>query len=95
MLSQAAATGRSPLLDLDIEAAKRVFDVNVWGTIATIQAFAPLLVETANPEGVDSNNHGHAVIVNIGSLAAVLPYPLGSTYAASKVFERPDSDIVP
>lgn len=33
-----------PTLDLDIEQAKKMFDVNVWGVIAVTQAFAPLII---------------------------------------------------
>jgi 1-acylglycerone phosphate reductase len=33
-----------PALDTDIEEAKKIFDVNYWGTIATIQAFAPYII---------------------------------------------------
>lgn len=41
-----------PLLDLDIAEAKRLYDVNVWGPLAMVQAFAPLLIEA---KGVVSN----------------------------------------
>ena len=33
-----------PLLDADLEASRRVFDVNVWGMLAVAQAFGPMLV---------------------------------------------------
>lgn len=50
-----------PLLDLDIAEAKKLFDVNVWGPLAMVQAFAPLLVAS---KGIVSNQT---------SIAAVLP----------------------
>jgi 1-acylglycerone phosphate reductase len=33
-----------PALDTDIDEAKKLFDVNFWGVIATTQAFAPLVI---------------------------------------------------
>jgi NAD(P)-dependent dehydrogenase (short-subunit alcohol dehydrogenase family) len=33
-----------PLLDVDMGDARRTFDTNFFGVLATIQAFAPLLV---------------------------------------------------
>lgn len=43
----------SPLLDVDIAESKKLFDVNVWGPLAMVQAFAPLLIEA---KGVISNH---------------------------------------
>lgn len=52
-----------PILDADLDAAKKLFDVNFWGVIATVQTFAPLLISA---EGT---------IVIIGSCGGILPYP--------------------
>jgi 1-acylglycerone phosphate reductase len=41
-----------PLLDVDVAEAKRLYDVNVWGPLAMVQAFAPLLIEA---KGIVSN----------------------------------------
>lgn len=54
-----------PILDTDLNVAKQVFDVNFFGVIGTIQAFAPLLIAA---EGT---------IVIIGSAGGVFPYPFG------------------
>ena len=51
-----------PTLDLDIEEAKKMFDVNVWGVIAVTQAFAPLIIAAKGS------------IVNAASIAGCL-YP--------------------
>jgi NAD(P)-dependent dehydrogenase (short-subunit alcohol dehydrogenase family) len=32
-----------PLLDVDIEKAKKQYEVNVWGLLAVTQAFFPML----------------------------------------------------
>lgn len=45
LFNNAGIEFNSPLLDTDIGEAKRLFDVNVWGPLAMVQAFAPLLVE--------------------------------------------------
>lgn len=34
-----------PTLDLDIEVAKHRYEVNAWGVVAVIKAFAPLVIE--------------------------------------------------
>ncbi|PVH74000.1 NAD(P)-binding protein [Cadophora sp. DSE1049] len=64
-----------PLLDgscvLDDERA--VFETNVWGPLAMIRAFVPLMVES-----------GGGTLVNIGSSAGVVNVPWNGIYAASK-----------
>ena len=62
----------APLLDADIEQVKKMFDVNVFGIVATIQAFAPLLIAAKG------------TILNIGSIAGYGPFPWQSLYNASK-----------
>ncbi|XXH01663.1 hypothetical protein Hte_008023 [Hypoxylon texense] len=61
-----------PVLDVDIAAGQRLFDINLWGPLRTIQAFADLLIAS----------HGH--IVNVSSSASIINSPWVSTYAASK-----------
>ena len=43
---------------MDISAAQRMFDTNVFGVMRMVKAFAPLLVQD-----------GDAHIVNVGSMA--------------------------
>ncbi|KAL8692051.1 MAG: hypothetical protein Q9218_002837 [Villophora microphyllina] len=52
-----------PTLDMDLEEAKKMYDVNVWGVIAMIQAFAPLLIAAKGS------------IVNIASITGYLYAP--------------------
>ena len=61
-----------PALDINIEDAKRVFNVNVFAIMRLCQVFAPLLIQAKG------------TVVMIGSLAAVMPYVFGSVYNASK-----------
>jgi len=44
LINNASIMRVKPLLELPIEEGKRVFDTNVWGTIAVTQAFAPMLI---------------------------------------------------
>jgi 1-acylglycerone phosphate reductase len=55
-----------PTLDADIDEAKKLFDVNFWGVLAMIQAFAPLLFQA------------QGTIVNIGSIVGYLYSPWSS-----------------
>lgn len=52
LVSTPTVESNSPLLDVDLAEAKREYDVNVWGPLAVVQAFAPLLIEA---KGVISN----------------------------------------
>lgn len=51
-----------PLLDIDLDQAKKLYDINVWSIVATAQAFAPLLIKSKG------------VICNITSTAALFPF---------------------
>ena len=52
----------SPILDVNINLAKEMYEVNVWGVVAMIKAFSPLLIK------------GKGTFVNIASIAGLL-YP--------------------
>jgi len=45
LVNNAGVEFNSPLLDTDVAEAKKLYDVNVWGPLAMVQAFAPLLIE--------------------------------------------------
>ncbi|EXJ87244.1 hypothetical protein A1O3_04203 [Capronia epimyces CBS 606.96] len=61
-----------PVLDHDIDQAKDMFEVNFWGVVRMVQAFAPLLIQAKG------------TLVNIGSIAAYLCPPFSGIYNASK-----------
>ena len=52
-----------PVLDIDINAAQRLFDVNFWGPLRMIQAFSDLLIASRGR------------IVNVSSSASVVNSP--------------------
>lgn len=78
-----------PFLHLDIAKAKALFDVNVWGFVATTQAFLPLLLSSASP----SKKGRKSVIVNNTSISSVLRTPYHSAYSASKAAIAMFNDI--
>ncbi|KAJ7054717.1 NAD(P)-binding protein [Mycena amicta] len=68
--------GRSctvPATDVKMNDVHDVFEINLFGVMRMVQEFIPLLVAS-----------GDGRIVNIGSVAGVMPYPFGAVYNASK-----------
>jgi len=61
-----------PALDIDMEEAKQTFQTNVFAVMEITQQFIPLLIASKG------------LIINIGSLAGIMPYVFGSVYNASK-----------
>jgi 1-acylglycerone phosphate reductase len=61
-----------PATDVDIHEARDAFETNFFAIVAITKAFTPLLIATKG------------LILNIGSLAAIVPYVFGSIYNASK-----------
>lgn len=76
--SQAGISGLAPLLDTDIARMKALYDVNVFGPLAMMQAFAGLLSAGAKEAGRD------AVVINVGS-GSVNGFPCLGAYGSSKV----------
>jgi NAD(P)-dependent dehydrogenase (short-subunit alcohol dehydrogenase family) len=54
-------------------AARDEFEVNVLGLLSVTQAFAPVLAR-----------HGGGAILNLGSVASLVSFPILTTYSASK-----------
>ncbi|CAK1354489.1 NADPH-dependent 1-acyldihydroxyacetone phosphate reductase [Cercospora beticola] len=61
-----------PALDVELKDIRLTFETNLFAVIRMCQAFAPLLI---NAKGA---------IVQIGSIAGIMPYVFGSVYNASK-----------
>ncbi|KAL7812778.1 NAD(P)-binding protein [Trichoderma gracile] len=59
-------------IDTDVDAVKRMFEVNVFGPMRIVHHFHSMLIEAAG------------TIVNIGSIGGVVPYMYGASYNASK-----------
>ena len=60
-------------MTIDLQRARFIFDVNVFGTFVGCRTFVPLLAK--RPE---------AALVNVASSLALVPIPLYSAYCASK-----------
>lgn len=83
LVNNAAGSYTMPIADVSLDAARALFDQNVWSHIAVTQAFLPLLLEsTRNSAG------GHpvqeALIVNHTSVGSVTALPFQGIYNASK-----------
>lgn len=63
LVNNAGGGYASPILDMDIEKGKELYDTNVWGCIRTIKAFSDLLIAT------------HGRIVNLGSIGGKVYMP--------------------
>ena len=72
LVNNAAQHYLMPTLDANVEKAKAMFDVNFWGMLACIQAFALLVIAA------------QGTIVNTGSIVSVLNVPYNSIYCAPK-----------
>lgn len=83
LVNCAGIAGNSPAVDEDIEAAKRIYETNVFGVMRMVQEFFPLLLKSSK-----------ASIWNIGSVVAYLPIPFGSTYNSSKAALHSYSDTL-
>jgi 1-acylglycerone phosphate reductase len=67
-------------MDTDIEAAKKMFNVNVFGLVAVTEAFSHMLVSSKGR------------VVNIGSVVAKSPVPWQGMYNATKAAVQSISD---
>jgi len=61
-----------PAVDVDLDEARHTFETNFFSVVAITQAFTPLLVASKG------------LIINIGSVAGIMPYAYGAIYNATK-----------
>ncbi|KAK0476649.1 hypothetical protein IW261DRAFT_321558 [Armillaria novae-zelandiae] len=71
-----------PALDLDFTVVQQTFETNLFAVMRIVQAFASLLIQAKG------------TLVNIGSIAGIMPYTFGSTYNASKAALHSYSDTL-
>ncbi|QDS71182.1 hypothetical protein FKW77_010198 [Venturia effusa] len=62
----------TPLAEADLDAGRRMFEVNFWGALSMAQAFTPLLIRA------------QGTIVNIGSVGGFMHTPYLGLYDSSK-----------
>jgi NAD(P)-dependent dehydrogenase (short-subunit alcohol dehydrogenase family) len=84
LVNNAAVSYALPILDADLEEARRVFDTNLWGMLAVMKAFIDLL------------EMKRGKIVNISSVAAELNTPwFGTAFKFHKPLCATNKDINP
>jgi 1-acylglycerone phosphate reductase len=72
----------NPAIETSVDRSKEIFDVNLFGVMRMTNAFSPLLIRAKGK------------IVNVGSVAGIIMFPFGSTYAATKAALHAYSDIL-
>ncbi|XDG04212.1 hypothetical protein ABKA04_003827 [Annulohypoxylon sp. FPYF3050] len=72
LVNNAGKTFLMPVVDLDIAEAKKVYDLNVWGHLAVVQAFLPRILASKG------------TIVNQTSVGVTLTLPFQGVYNSSK-----------
>ena len=80
LVNNAGAGYTMPLADVDLEKAKQVFEVNLWGVMAMTKAFMPLLLKAKG------------TVVNISSVGAIVHTPWIGKF--SLVLERPPTVVL-
>ncbi|KAK6193918.1 hypothetical protein LQW54_011985 [Pestalotiopsis sp. IQ-011] len=82
LVNNAAAFNLMPLADQNLDDARAMFDVNVFGPLAVVQAFLPLLLAATSTSS--SSSGSRPVVANIGSVSAAAEPVFQGAYAASK-----------
>lgn len=68
LINNAGADFVMPLLDVDVQEARKLFDLNVWSILTMTQAFTPMLLKTKG------------CICNIASIMALGPFPYSGRF---------------
>lgn len=82
LINNAGRNYTIPALDIEFSEVQATFETNVFSVMRMCQAFAPLLIRAKG------------TIVQIGSVAAEIPYVFGSAYNASKAALHAYSDTL-
>ncbi|KAI1263147.1 putative short-chain dehydrogenase/reductase [Xylariaceae sp. FL1019] len=82
LVNNAGADFVVPFLDVSIDEAKRLYDVNVFSIISVTQAFAPMLIKS------------RGCVVNMSSIAGIMPLSWSSVYSSSKAAAKQMSECM-
>ncbi|KAI8626387.1 putative short-chain dehydrogenase/reductase [Xylariaceae sp. FL1651] len=82
LINNAGADFVVPFLDVNVDEAKRLYDVNVWSIMLVTQGFAPLLIKA------------HGCVANFSSIAGEMPLCWSSVYSSSKVAAKQMSECM-
>ncbi|KAK8024083.1 IBR finger domain protein [Apiospora rasikravindrae] len=78
LVNNAGAAYSLPLLDIDLDKARNLFELNVFSMLAVTRAYMPLLMKSQHPTGGMLVNHTSAASQTAGSV------PFQGVYNASK-----------
>ncbi|KZL84526.1 short chain dehydrogenase [Colletotrichum incanum] len=85
LINNAAGNYTMPIADVSLDAAKELFNLNVWSQIAVTQAFLPLLLKsTTSTSSSTSGSPCRSMIVNHTSVGSVTAIPFQGIYNSSK-----------
>ncbi|KAI1375603.1 putative short-chain dehydrogenase/reductase [Hypoxylon crocopeplum] len=82
LVNNAGADFVIPLLDVSIDEAKKLYDINVWGILLVTQAFAPMLIKAKG------------CVANFSSIAGIMPLSWSGIYSSSKAAAKQMSEIL-
>jgi NADP-dependent 3-hydroxy acid dehydrogenase YdfG len=77
LVANAGVAHYGPFADVELELAEEMIDVNVRGTLYTVAAALPHMLDRAR---------GHIVVTSSG--AGIRAFPWGAVYGATKAFDR-------
>ncbi|KAJ7117853.1 hypothetical protein C8R44DRAFT_791529 [Mycena epipterygia] len=83
LVNNAGITYPFAVADFDMERVKAVYDVNVFGPMHMAKEFIPLLLESDD-----------ARVIQVGSLAGLMPIPFNAPYNSSKAAVHTFSDTL-
>ncbi|KAF9762204.1 hypothetical protein IL306_003497 [Fusarium sp. DS 682] len=72
LVNNAGRTHTIPALDMEIDDVRQTYEVNVFGPMMIVSAFAPLLIEA------------RGLVINISSTSTLVPYIFGAIYSSTK-----------
>lgn len=84
LINNAAGNYTMPVADVSLDAARQLFDLNVWAQIAVTQAFMPLLMKSAATSSASGHLPAQAMVVNHTSVGSRAALPFQGVYNASK-----------
>jgi NAD(P)-dependent dehydrogenase (short-subunit alcohol dehydrogenase family) len=68
LVNNAGRNHFSPALDIDVSEAKEIFEINLWGPLALIKAFMPLLLESKGTVVNTTSISGYLNVPYMGKL---------------------------
>ncbi|KAF8308408.1 NAD-binding protein [Clavulina sp. PMI_390] len=87
LVNNAGVLAVGPVLDVGLNEVKSAFDINLFSILRLTQAVVPYMAASSAPVT-------KGLVVNMGSITAILPLPWGGIYAATKAAVRSISEVM-